>query len=121
MALKIMDAVVLLESARIYNFKGISRYQGVTGGSVAQPKCQNGLLSRDLRRLEYASSNQGVGGSNPSGRTFSLEIFRQASRHGTSRSNRRQTTRRRIANALHRNSEDAGFAEMKLQAGAIAD
>src|SRR6267142_2799857 len=48
----------------------ISRaYQGVTEGSVAQPKCQNSLFSRDLRRSEYASSNQGVRGSNPFGRT----------------------------------------------------
>src|SRR6266436_3719152 len=48
----------------------ISRaYQGVTEGSVAQPKCQNALFSRDLRRSEYASSNQGVRGSNPFGRT----------------------------------------------------
>jgi hypothetical protein len=45
-------------------------YQGVTDGSVAQLKCQNALFSRYLRRLEFASSNQGVGGSNPSGRTF---------------------------------------------------
>jgi hypothetical protein len=49
----------------------ISRaYVGITGGSVAQSKCQNALFSRDLRRLEYASSNQGVRGSNPFGRTF---------------------------------------------------
>jgi hypothetical protein len=51
---------VLLESARIYNFKGISR---VTGSSLAQPKCQNTLLSKNLRRSEYASSNQVVGSS----------------------------------------------------------
>jgi hypothetical protein len=48
----------------------ISRaYLGVTGDFVAQPNCQNVLFSRYLRCLEYASSNQGVGGSNPSGRT----------------------------------------------------
>jgi len=45
-------------------------YEGVTGGSVAQRKCANALFSRDLRRLEYASSNQVVGGSNLSGRTI---------------------------------------------------
>jgi hypothetical protein len=45
-------------------------YQGVTDGSVAQPKCQKTLFSSDLRCLEYAPSNQGVGGSNPSGRTI---------------------------------------------------
>ena len=45
-------------------------YQRVTGDSVAQPNCQNALFSRYLRCLEYASSNQGVGGSNPFGRTF---------------------------------------------------
>jgi hypothetical protein len=48
----------------------ISRaYLGVNGGSVAHRKCQNALLFSILRRMEYASSNQGVGGSNPSGRT----------------------------------------------------
>jgi hypothetical protein len=45
-------------------------YEGVTGGSVAQPKCQKSLFFMDLCRLECASSNQGVRGSNPFGRTF---------------------------------------------------
>ena len=42
------------------------------------------------------ASNQGVGGSNPSGRTFPIKIFRQHRPAGMeqSRSNRRQTTRR---------------------------
>jgi hypothetical protein len=44
-------------------------YQGKTGDSVAQPKCQNALFFSTLCRLEYATSNQVVGGSNPSGRT----------------------------------------------------
>jgi len=49
----------------------ISRaYLRITGGSVAQQKYKNSLFFSILRRLEYASSNQGVGGSNPSGRTF---------------------------------------------------
>src|ERR1700676_3851311 len=52
-------------------------YQGVTDGSVAQPKCQKTLFSSDLRCLEYASSNQVVGGSNPSGRTNYKKVFRQ--------------------------------------------
>jgi hypothetical protein len=47
-------------------------HSAVTGGSVAQPKCQNALSFRDLRRLEYASSNQVVRGSNPFGRTIYL-------------------------------------------------
>jgi hypothetical protein len=56
----------------------ISRaYQGVTGGSVAQSKCQNAMFCWDLRGWEYASSNQGVGGSNPSGRTKIKKILRQ--------------------------------------------
>ena len=45
-------------------------YQGVTGGFVAQLICQNALFSRYLRCSEYGSSNQGVRGSNPFGRTF---------------------------------------------------
>jgi hypothetical protein len=45
-------------------------YPGITGGFVAQPKCRNTILVRELRRLEYASSNQGGRGSNPFGRTF---------------------------------------------------
>jgi hypothetical protein len=49
----------------------ISRaYQAITGGFVAQSKCQNALFSIHLRFLEYASSNQGVRGSNPFGRTY---------------------------------------------------
>jgi len=71
-------------------------YEGVTGGSAAQLQCKTAIFSSDLRCSEYASSNQVVGGSNPSGRTFSHKNFSaaQASRHGTSRSNRGQTTRR---------------------------
>jgi hypothetical protein len=61
---------------RIGNVSTISKpYQGVTVGSVAQPKCQNSLFYRDLRRLEYASSNQGVRGSNPFGSTFYQSLF----------------------------------------------
>jgi fluoride ion exporter CrcB/FEX len=44
-------------------------HPGVTGGFVAQQKCQKILFFHDLRCSGYASSNQGVGGSNPSGRT----------------------------------------------------
>ena len=54
---------VLLESARFYNFQGISRGAAVSGGSVAQSNCQNALPFSALCRLEYASSNQVVGGS----------------------------------------------------------
>src|ERR1700730_2226156 len=49
-------------------------YQGVTDGSVAQQKCQKTLFYSDLRCLEYASSNQGVRGSNPFGRTFCRRV-----------------------------------------------
>src|ERR1700693_840607 len=64
-------------------------YQGVTGDAVAQSNCQNPRFSRYLRCLEYASSNQVVGGSNPFGRTFyqrSASAAR-AKRTETSRSN----------------------------------
>jgi hypothetical protein len=49
-------------------------YQGVTDGSVAQPKCQKTLFSSDLRCLEYASSNQVANGSNPSGRAIQISL-----------------------------------------------
>jgi hypothetical protein len=52
-------------------------YQGVTAGSVAQLKCQNALFFSTLCRSEYASSNQGVRGSNPFGRTFHQKVLRQ--------------------------------------------
>jgi hypothetical protein len=53
----------------------ISRaYRGVTGGFVAQSKSQNALFSIHLRWVEYGSSNQGVRGSNPFGRTFYQSI-----------------------------------------------
>jgi hypothetical protein len=57
---------VLLESTRIYNFKA---FPGITGSFVAQLKCQNAIIYSNLRCLEYSSSNQVVGGSDPSGRT----------------------------------------------------
>jgi len=59
-----------IQRYRIFNFKALSGGNGVTGGFVAQWKCKNSLLSINLRRLEYGSSNQGVRGSNPFGRTF---------------------------------------------------
>ena len=71
-------------------------YHWITGGSVAQSKCQNSLFSRYLRRLECSSSNQVVGGSNPSGRTILQKSISAARATGpeTSSSNRRQTKRR---------------------------
>ena len=44
-------------------------YRGITGSSVAQPKCKKCLVFMELCCLEYASSNQVVGSSNLSGRT----------------------------------------------------
>ena len=52
-------------------------HQGINGSSVAQSNCQNARFSRYLRCLEYTSSNQGVRGSNPFGRTFYQKVLRQ--------------------------------------------
>src|SRR5260370_9533777 len=69
-----VGAAVLLERA----VSTISReYQWITGGSVAQAKRQKSLCFTYLRRLEYASSNQGVGGSNPSGRTKNIFMINE--------------------------------------------
>jgi hypothetical protein len=62
---------VLLEGTCICNFKGISRRNWRFRSTIEKP---NALFSINLRCLEYASSNQGVRGSNPFGRTFFQDL-----------------------------------------------
>jgi hypothetical protein len=56
---------VLLESARIYNFPGMRWGKWRFCSTTKMPK-----FLVFLGRSEYATSNQGVRGSNPFGRTF---------------------------------------------------
>src|SRR6266481_1137123 len=60
---------VLLESGCIYNFTGLSRRNRRFCSTIEIPKFLVFRFSGTLHRLEYASSNQGVRGSNPFGRT----------------------------------------------------